>query len=229
MLIYSSISSNLLETTSPRISALWASVIDSSTWVVQGSDSSVAVETNTAGLPVNQSWVRAPGNHRTHAENLLKTKRHINTRIHTQAFFHVLHIFDGYMSVRVLKCICVHVCVLHVWWGLLLRVFLGSCHGRVLTGLVHRHAHTHIHTNTSAHGSACIKRPNKQISAHHQPNTDKTSRHELRVLQEEMCVCGGNIFHLLKQKVGSVWRDHTGEALKHHFILQMTFWPFLGV
>lgn len=63
-------------------------MIDSSTWVVGGSDSSVAVETNTVRQRANQSWVRAPGIRLTHAEDFLKTKTHINTHTRTHTLSH---------------------------------------------------------------------------------------------------------------------------------------------
>lgn len=68
-----------------------ASVIDSSTWVVGGSDSPVAVETNTARQPANQNRVRASGIPLTHAKDFLRTKTHINT--HKTHIFYVLWVF----------------------------------------------------------------------------------------------------------------------------------------
>lgn len=56
-----------------------ASVIDSSTWVVGGSDSSVAVETNMPRQPANRSGARASGIHLTHAKDFFRTKAHIKT------------------------------------------------------------------------------------------------------------------------------------------------------
>lgn len=83
----------------PACGWLSARQIDSSTWVAGGSDSSVAVETNTANLPANQGRASAPGIHLTHAEDFLKTKTHINT--HT--FVSALCCCVGRASVYVLK------------------------------------------------------------------------------------------------------------------------------
>lgn len=70
----------------PACGWLGASVIDSSTWVVGGSDRPVAVETNTASRPANRRRGRAPGIHLTHAEDFLSTRTHINTHRHTHTY-----------------------------------------------------------------------------------------------------------------------------------------------
>lgn len=84
---------------------LEARVIDSSNWVVGGSDSSVAVETNTARRLANQNVERALGIHLTHAKDFLRTRTHINTlEMHD---FYTSCYFAGYLGVYVLAFICV--------------------------------------------------------------------------------------------------------------------------
>ena len=115
----------------------------------------------------NHGWARAPGVYLTYAKDFLKTKTHTNTHTHRHHIFlfYVLSCFVGYMSVYVLRFICVHVrmlvcwadvCFLPVWCGLLSTPSPGrwrSCHGRVLSrprwNHTHMRTHTHTHTHTS--------------------------------------------------------------------------------
>ena len=145
-------------------------MIDSSTWVVGGSDRPVAVETNTASRPANQRRGRAPGIHLTHAEDFLRTKTHINTHTHTHTYtdtliLHVLYFSVEYTSVCVLKFICAHVrmhvcvefmCVFspcgvvvcrHSLWVVDV-VVMGECS---LDLCAHTHTYTHTHTHTHTH------------------------------------------------------------------------------
>lgn len=93
-------------------------MIGRSNWVVGGSDSSVAVETNTARRPANQGRRRASGIHLTHAKDFLRMKTHINTQ--ETHVFHTSHYFAGYLGVYVFMficarvCVCIHVCGLNV-------------------------------------------------------------------------------------------------------------------
>lgn len=90
-------------------------MIDSSNWVVGGSDSSVAVETNTARRPANQERERASGIHLTHAKDFLRTKIHINTQ--KTHVFYTSRYFAGYLGERlfvrvcVCDCTCARMCV----------------------------------------------------------------------------------------------------------------------
>lgn len=144
-----------------------ASVIDSPTWVVGGSDSSVAVETNSElsnqselsespGDSSNTCW-RFPQDQNTHKHT------------HTHIFFYVAYGFVGYTSVYVLRFICVHVrmhvCVCGLTCVELMCVFspcgvvffrhrlwvvdmvvMGECSLDVNT---HKHTHTHHGTGVS--------------------------------------------------------------------------------
>ena len=150
----------------PACGWLGASVIDSSTWVVGGSDRPVAVETNTASRPANRRRGRAPGIHLTHAEDFLSTRTHINTHRHTHTYSSCALLFGWIyecMCVKVYLCACayacvrwVHVCVLPVRCGRLSTQSPGrwrSCHGRVLSsGPVHTHTLTLTHTHTHTPG-----------------------------------------------------------------------------
>lgn len=159
---------------------LEAGVIDSSNWVVGGSDSSVAVETNTARRPANQERERASGIHLTHAKDFLRTKIHINTQ--KTHVFYTSRYFAGYLGIYVWTFICacvrvwlhvcpnvcrVNVCVCSACGGVLCRrclrvvdvVVMGEC--------------SLTHTRSWEQGSACIKRANKRSFPHPQPRQDE--------------------------------------------------------
>lgn len=170
-----------LVTARPACGWLWASVIDSSTWVAGGSDSFVTMETNATGLSANHSWVRAPGILKTHAEDFLSSKTHINT--HTYIYIHIF-LFSVLRSFVGRECICAKVylcaCVLS-WCGLLSTLSPGrwrSCHGRVLSGPARTCTHMYAHAHTSGgQGSACIKRANKpSVHTTNPPQTEQADR-----------------------------------------------------
>lgn len=164
---------------------LEVSVIDSSNWVVGGSDSSVAVETNTARRPANQDRETASGIHLTHAKDFLRTKTHINTQ-ETHVFYTSCY-FVGNLGVYVLAFICARVyarvpqCVCARAAGVFCRrclrvvdvVVMGEC--------------SLTHTRSREQGSACIKRANKRSFPHQQPTADN------RTCDRRERGCGGII------------------------------------
>lgn len=146
-------------------------VIDSSTWVAGGSDSSVTMETNAASWSTNHlEWV--PWGFLKHMPKISSSPRYTNThtKTHTHSFECCTVLLDRSVCENsfVYMCVCwADVCFLPVWCGLLSTPSLGrwrSCHGRVLLGppRTYTYTHTDVHAHASrGQGSACTKRPNK--------------------------------------------------------------------
>lgn len=156
-------------------------MIDSSNWVVGGSDSSVAVETNSARRPANQERRRASGIHLTHAKDFLRTRTHTNTP-ETRACLTSPE-FAGYLGVCVCQRLFVRVCVcactcarrraalMCVFAPHVVGVFCPRCL-RVVDVVVMGECSL-PHTHSPEQGSACIKRANKLSFPHPQPRQDE--------------------------------------------------------
>lgn len=162
---------------------LEAGVIDSSNWVVGGSDSSVAVETNTARWAANQGRESASGIHLTHAKDFLRNK---NTHKHKgdarllyiALFFWIV----GCIGVKVYlcACACVYACVPECVQSSCVCVCVYSACGGVFCRRCLRVVDVVVmgecaltHTRSREQGSACIKRANKRSFPHPQPRQDE--------------------------------------------------------